>query len=80
MDMGGYCLVDPGERPTQRSLRLPLPSLPQSLPRVPLIGGRAGEGGGPSHRASRCDGSPAATGAPHRPCGLFRGEVGHGGG
>jgi hypothetical protein len=41
-------LLDPSEVPTKPSIRLPLPPLPASLPRVPLASGRAGEDGGPA--------------------------------
>ena len=79
MDTGERRLLnprDPSELPTKPSIRLPLPSLPQSLPRVPLVAGRAGEDGGPTHYG----GFPASTGASAGPAGsLFRGEVGHGG-
>ncbi len=62
---------DPSELPTKPSIRLPLPSLPRSLPRVPLVAGRAGEDGG---FKSATGASPGAAGS------VFLREVGHGGG
>jgi hypothetical protein len=68
---------DPSELPTKPSIRLPLPSLPQSLPRVPLVAGRADEDGG--FRVPTAVGG--ATGASPGPVGsVFLREVGHGGG
>lgn len=70
MDTGERRLLDPGELPTKPSIRLPLTPLPKSLPRVPLVVGRAGD-----------DGGPTATGALPGPANrLLLREVGHGGG
>lgn len=55
MDTGERRIRDRSELPTQPSIRLPLPSLPPALPRVPLARGWGGD-----------DGGRAATGAlPH---------------
>jgi len=70
MDTGERRLLDPSEVPTRPSIRLPLPPLPASLPRVPLASGRASEDGG----------RWSATGAFPGPAGLatVRKEMGNG--
>ena len=77
MDTRERRLLDPSEVPTKPSIRLPLPSLPRSLPKVPLVAGRTDEDGG--RREPIAVG--AATGAsPGFASSLFRREVEHGGG
>ena len=50
MDTGERRPLNPSEVPAQPSIRLPLPPLPASLPRVPLVSGRASDDGGlPDH-------------------------------
>jgi hypothetical protein len=71
MESGERRFLDPSEIPTQPSIRLPLPPLPASLPRVPLVGGQGDEDGGP-WPASGAFPVPADT--------TIRKEIGHGGG
>jgi hypothetical protein len=76
MDTGERRLLDPSEVTTKPSIRLPLPPLPKSLPRVPLVSGRVSEDGGPTHHRVP-GGFLAATGPLPGPTGtaIRRGTV-----
>jgi len=81
MDTGERRHLDPSEVPTKPSIRLPLPPLPASLPRVPLASGQVSEDGVHTRHPLRwvLDGFRAVIGAFPGSAGIaVRKEMGHG--
>jgi hypothetical protein len=62
MDTRERRILDPSELPTRPTIRLPRFSLPPALPKVPLVRGWLGEGGGLAAPGALPDPTPAAVG------------------